>query len=122
MLAGTYKAITDVQLLIYPREWADEFARQYELSRKNRSKYPFPHAPTTGTFVKAGQEMTVTFDNRRKILDKVGDLVLTVYAYDIAVKVGSKEHSGVVFAYNDYDPPVVPNDIYVKPVKKRQAK
>jgi hypothetical protein len=117
LAAGSYKALRDMPLLIYPVEWADEYARLFELAKQKKANYP--HRMTCGYILKEGQEMMLSFGERRQILSDVGEQLAKVFSVDVTVKIGSKTYTGIALTYNDYDPPIIPNDVYVRIVKKR---
>jgi hypothetical protein len=89
----------------------------FELAKKKQAEYP--HRPTCGYALKEGQEMTLSLGERRQILSRVGENLAKVFSVDVVVKIGSRTYTGIALAYNDYDPPIVPNDVYVRVVKKR---
>jgi hypothetical protein len=127
MQAGTFKALSNVRLMIWPASWANQYRDNYEAAL---AKQPQPHTvqlPLDIT-IKEGQEFTVEFGaERRKLLEVIRitknqehhEDERDINVVDVIVKVGSKTHTGICIVYDECLPVIVQDANAIRPVKKR---
>ena len=120
LTAGTYKTTSETKLLIWDPVFADEYKANHDAYLAGQKppfelRYPLPFS------LKAAQEFTLEFGSRTPLVShsdgKGGEVVTNVL--EVTVKVGSKTHTGITLAYDDFFPSVVFDHTAVRPVKKR---
>lgn len=115
--AGSYKVLKDSLLHLWDPKIVNDYAERYEKALHERGA--FPSDPPLGYRVKEGQEIAVTYGDRKTLVLAVGDPPANITALTVTVKVGSKTYTGITLAYDDNVPSIVDDYHSLRPVKKR---